>query len=47
MENVRSIRISADSASVVIGYRSDIPEAEFARSVLKAVEAGSYSTSVN
>jgi hypothetical protein len=45
MENVESIRISAGSASVIIGYSADVPEAEFARRVLKTVEAGSYSTS--
>jgi len=45
METVESIRISAGSASVIIGYSADVPEAEFARRVLKTVEAGSYSTS--
>jgi hypothetical protein len=45
MENVESVRISAGSASVIIGYSSDIPEAEFTRRVLKTVEEGSYSTS--
>jgi len=45
VENVESVRISAGSASVIIGYSSDIPEAEFTRRVLKTVEEGSYSTS--
>ena len=45
MENVESVRVSAGAASVVIGYSSDIPEAEFTRRVLKTVEEGSYSTS--
>ena len=41
VENVESVRVSAGAASVIIGYRPDIPEEEFARRVLTTVEAGS------
>lgn len=38
LENVRSIRISAASASVIICHTPDISEVEFARQVLKAIQ---------
>jgi hypothetical protein len=37
MENITSIRINAGAASVIIGYSPDIPEAEFARTVVHTV----------
>jgi hypothetical protein len=40
VENVISIRINIGAASVVVCYSPDIPEAEFARTVLKTVEEG-------
>ncbi len=40
VENVRSIRISISAASVIITFRPDIPEAEFASSIVKTIEAG-------
>jgi hypothetical protein len=41
VENVESVRVSAGSASVIVGYSPDIPEAEFASKVMRTVEAGS------
>ena len=46
MEDVESVRISAGSASVIIGYSPDIPEAEFARRVVTTVEAGAITNDV-
>ena len=40
LENVTSIRVSATSASVIICYSPDIPEAEFARVVVRTIEEG-------
>ncbi len=40
VENVSSIRISIGAASVIITYSTDIPEAEFARRVVKTIEEG-------
>jgi hypothetical protein len=38
VENVKSIRISIGAASVIITYSADVPEAEFARRVVKTIE---------
>jgi hypothetical protein len=40
LENVTSIHISIGAASVVICYSPDIPDVEFARTVVKTVEEG-------
>jgi hypothetical protein len=40
LENVTSIRISTDAASVIIYYSPDIPEAEFARTVVNTIAEG-------
>ena len=37
MEHITSIRINAGAASVIIGYSPDMPEAEFARTVVQTV----------
>jgi hypothetical protein len=42
LEEVRSIRIIATAASVIISYTPDIPEVEFARKALKAIQEGFY-----
>jgi hypothetical protein len=42
VENVRSIRISTGAASVIIYYTPEVPEVEFARKVVKAIQEGSY-----
>jgi len=46
IENVRSTRISIGAASVIITFRADIPEAEFADTVVKTIEDGFYAASV-
>jgi len=46
VENVTSIRISVGAASVIITYSTDIPEAEFARTVVKTIEEGFHAASV-
>ncbi|MGO9611505.1 MAG: HMA2 domain-containing protein [Dissulfurispiraceae bacterium] len=38
VENVRSIRVSTGAASVIICYSPDIPEMEFARKALNAIQ---------
>jgi hypothetical protein len=40
LDNVRSIRINAGAASVVISYPPEIPGSEFARSIIKTIETG-------
>jgi hypothetical protein len=40
VEDVKSIRISIAAASVIIVFSPDIPEAEFAKKVLKTIETG-------
>ncbi len=47
VENVRSIRISTGTASVIICYTPDIPEVEFARTVTKAIQEGFYAAPVH
>lgn len=44
LENVRSTRISIGAASVIITFRTDIPQAEFAGRVLKTIEEGFNAT---
>ena len=46
IDNVRSTRISIDAASVIITFRTDIPEAEFASRVVKTIEEEFYTASV-
>jgi hypothetical protein len=41
MENVTCVRVSPDTASVIISYSPHIPEAEFAGAVAKTIEGGS------
>ena len=46
IDNVRSTRISIDAASVIITFRADIPEGEFASRVVKTIEKEFYSANV-
>ena len=46
VENVRTIRIRTCVASVAICYNPDIPEAQFAKSVVKIIEEGFYAAPV-
>ena len=43
VDDVRSIRISAGTASVVINFSPEIPEIEFARKLAKTIEEGFFS----
>ena len=47
VENVRSIRVNASTASVIICYNPDIPGTEFAKRIMKTIEEGSYAATVN
>jgi len=46
VDNVVSTRISIGAASVIIAFRTDIPEAEFASRVVKTIEEGFSAVSV-
>ncbi len=43
VDDIRSIRISAGTASVVINFSPEIPEIEFARKLAKTIEEGFFS----
>jgi len=45
VENVRSIRVNADAASVIVCYNPDVPGPAFAGSIMKIVEEGSAACS--
>jgi hypothetical protein len=40
LEDVTSIRINSGAASAIITYSEDVPDAEFARSVVKTIDEG-------
>ncbi len=42
VENVRSIRVNTNAASVIVCYNPDIPGTEFARSILQTVTEAEY-----
>jgi hypothetical protein len=46
VDNVVSTRISIGAASVIITFGTDIPEAEFARKVVRTIEEGFSAVSV-
>lgn len=47
VENVRSIRVNASAASVIVCYNPDISGTEFVARIMKTVEEGSYAAPVN